>query len=94
MLGYPTNKTEIDNRAGYLVLTLRETLDAIARVKDFLDGKSTADLVALGYTDAEAAVLKSAFGDLANLNKVAHGQATQAQANDFFFWAKQLAGLL
>lgn len=99
MAGYPVNKNVIDSRAGYLVKTLRDTLAQVVTLKAVLDGLSTEQLEAMGYVeDTESGVtevswLKSGITDLAALASVANGQGTQAQANDFFFWADRLTGV-
>lgn len=49
--------------------------------------------MALGYTAAEVAVLKSAYTDLAALRQVANGQQTVGTANNFLFWSAQLCGI-
>lgn len=93
MAGFPTDRPVIDAQAGQLALTLRNTLDQIGRMKVWLDGQTTADLEARGYTADEAAVLKSAYTDLDNLRKVALGEQAQSTANDFLFWARGLIGV-
>jgi hypothetical protein len=95
-VGYPINKATIDSRAGYLVKTLRDTLEQAATLKGVLDGLTTQQLVAMGYdetTNQEVSVLKSALTDLYNLGRVANGQAAQSPANNFFFWAARLTGV-
>lgn len=92
-VGYPVTKAGVDAQAMQLVLDLRNTLEQIAKMKVWLDGQSEADLIALGYTGGEGgevALLKSSFTDLANLHKVAIGQQSQAEANDFLFFARRL----
>ena len=69
MVGFPADKAALDARAGNLAVQLRDSLDAAARLKSWLDTKTEADLVALGYTAAEVAVLKSAYTDLAALRQ-------------------------
>lgn len=92
-VGYPINKAVIDSRAGYLVKTLHDVLTGANVLKARLDALTNADLVGMGYTDAEATLLKAAFTDLYNLNRVATGQATQSPANNFFFSADKLTGV-
>ena len=92
-VGFGTEKATIDAVAGHVAVTIRDTLDQAARVKAWLDSKPDEDLEALGYTPAEVAILKSAFTDLDNLRKVARGQQSQQEANDFLFWAAKLTGL-
>ncbi len=92
-VGSPADKAAIDARSAYLAVQIRDTLDAASRLKLFLDGKSVADLEALGYTADEAAVLKSAFTDLDNLRSVATGGQTVPAANNFLFWSSKLVGV-
>ena len=92
--GYPINRAVIDSRAGYIVKTLRETLDmAITLKTNVLDGLDTTALQALGYSAAEAADLKSGIADIVNLAATARGQRAQSPATDFFFFAKKLTGV-
>ena len=93
MVGFPADKAALDARAGNLAVQLRDSLDAAARLKSWLDTRTEGDLVALGYTAAEVAVLKSAYTDLAALRQVANGQQTVGTANNFLFWSAQLCGV-
>ena len=92
-VGFPITKRVIDSRAGFLTKTLRDTLRDIEVVKTWLDATPDADLIALGYSADDAALLKSAFGDMSKLARIANAEDTQANASDFFFWAKRLVGL-
>lgn len=93
MLGFPTDKNNIDSRAGYLALTLRDTFSGIVIFKAWLDTQQDTDLTGLGYTQAEVTLLRAAYTDLTNLNNIAHAQGTQPAASDFFWNAKHLTGL-
>lgn len=93
MAGFSTDKATVDAVAGQVVVTLRDNLARAVRIKAWLDARTDADLMAQGWTSDEVAVLKSAFTDLAKLAQVADGQAVQAQASDFFFWADRLTGI-
>ncbi len=92
-VGFPIDRGVIDNRCGFLAKQLRDTLAQIATVKAFLDATTDADLIAMGYSQDDVTLLKSAYGDLAKLSRIAHGQDTQADASDFFWFAKRLVGL-
>jgi hypothetical protein len=93
-VGFPSDKAAIDQRVGSLVLNLRVTLDQCGTVKAWLDSQQPdSALTALGYTAGEVTILRAAFTDLDNLRKLAHAQATQPAANDFFFNAGKLTGL-
>jgi hypothetical protein len=93
-VGIPVDKSTLDTTAGRTVLQLAQTFDQVVRLKNWLDAKTDAELLALGYVAAEITLLRASFTDLSNLVKVARGQGTQAAANDFFFNARKLTGLL
>lgn len=93
MLGFPTNKIDVDSRAGQLALTLRDTFTDIVTMKAWLDTQTDAQLTALGYSAAEVTLLRASFVDMFNLANIAHGQGTQPAASDFFWNAKHLTGL-
>jgi antibiotic biosynthesis monooxygenase (ABM) superfamily enzyme len=92
-VGFPTDKGTVDQRVASVAWQLRSTFEQVATIKAWLDTQTDQDLIDRGYTSGEVAVLKSAYTDLDNLGKVAHGQQAQSPANDFFFWAKQLLGV-
>ncbi len=93
MAGFPSTKDVLDARMGNLAVQVRDALDAAVRLKAWLDTKTEADLVELGYTSAEVAVIKSAFTDLAALRAVANAQQSVPTANNFLFWSAQLCGI-
>lgn len=96
-VGFPAAKNDIDSRAGGLVVAVRDSLYNAQRFSVILQNDprfTSANLVTLGYVTAEATLLKAAFTDLANLYGISHALGTQATANDFFFNASQLAGVV
>lgn len=93
MAGIPINKDIVNQRAGYLVKTLRDTLAEITRTKLILDGLGDEGMIALGFTQTEADLIQAAFFDLDKVRQVANGQAEQVGANDFFWNAKHLTGI-
>jgi hypothetical protein len=92
-VGFPVDKNTVDQRVGSLAWQLRSTFEQIAVVKAWLDSQTDAQLTALGYSAAEITLLRAAYTDLSNLGKIAHAQATQPAANDFFFNAGKLLGV-
>ena len=91
-IGLPLTKTELDSVMGATARDIRLSLRRAADIKYVLDQKTTQDLVDLGYTAGEVAVLKSAYTDLSKLNDIFNGSATQATAYDFRAFAKQVWG--
>lgn len=93
-LGFPVTKQDLDGRAGQLAVTLRDVLGDVQRMKVWLDGRQDSDLTTLGYSAGEVTKFRAALTDLDNLRKVATAQQAQPAANDFFFNARDLMGLL
>jgi hypothetical protein len=92
-IGYPVTKQRIDAQGGDAVYQTREALARVSRFKADLDQFDDAELEGLGYTAGEVTTLRATFTDLANLAKIADGQGTQAQPNDFFFHADNMIRL-
>jgi hypothetical protein len=92
--GFAVTKDSVNNRAGSLVLTLRQCFDDINNFNGFLNQASTTDasLTTLGMTQAEVTTLRNSFADLAKLVQVGRAAAVQAAPSDFFANAKQLLG--
>jgi hypothetical protein len=100
-LGFSLTKTDLDNRAGQLVVQLRDDLLRCAQFCDLLNDTSIIDpsssdlfLRNLGYTSSEVTLLRNAFTDLKSLYNVAHANGTVPSNNDFFFSAKHCTGVV
>lgn len=97
-VGFLANKTAIDSQAGSLVVAVRDSLYRANQFCAWLQSSQQADanLVALGYVQAEVTTLKAAFTDLGgagvSLFNIAHGGTLPGGPNDFFFNAKLLTG--
>lgn len=92
-VGIPVDKATIDRSVGNVILALHAQFDRVATIQAYLAGKTTQDLVDMGYTQADVTLIKSAFTDLTKLMAIAHGQDVQASESNFFFFADQLTGL-
>jgi hypothetical protein len=92
--GFAVTKDSVNNRAGSLVLTLRQCFDDINNFNGFLNNAATTDtfLTGLGMTAPEVATLRASFIDLAKLVSIARAGAVQVAVNDFMFNAKNLLG--
>ncbi|SRR6266568_507931 len=99
-VGYPVTKADFDAMSGRLAQSVRDDLYACSRFCALLQSSPWADanLIALGYTQAEVTTLKAAFTDLGgtgiSLYNIAHGGALPGGPNDFFFNAKLLTGVV
>lgn len=97
-VGFLANKTAIDSQAGSLVVAVRDSLYRASQFCAWLQSSQQADanLIALGYVQAEVTTLKAAFTDLGgtgiSLYNISHGGTLPGGPNDFFFNAKLLTG--
>lgn len=93
-LGLSQQKPDIDTKAGQLALTLRTTLDGIASFAAWLATITDDDLSLLGYQTGEIAILRSAYGDLADLAAVAAGGESAHLTGTYTYlqFAKLLTG--
>jgi hypothetical protein len=92
-VGILVTKGEIDTRMGQVSRDLQSTFAETAILKAFFDSHVDADLVALGYTTGEVAVLKSAIADLNQLYQITIGLQTLGVAKDFTTFLRQLWGV-
>lgn len=92
-VGYPLNKAVIDARLGYLTVTLRDILDDWATLKAQTDSLQDSDLTGLGYSAGDITAIRGIAAAMSTLRSVAHGQATQSPASDFFFFATKVTGV-
>lgn len=100
-VGFPSTKGDFDSRAGMLATGLRQELFQWSQFCALLQGApwgTDANMVALGYTQAEVTLLKAAATDLGgtgtSLYRIANGQAFNGAANNYLFNANQLCGVV
>lgn len=97
-VGFLANKAAIDSQAGSLVVAARDSLYKCSQFCAWLQAtqQSDANLIALGYIQAEVTTLKAAFTDLGgtgiSLYNIAHGGTLPGGPNNFFFNAQLLTG--
>jgi len=92
-VGLSITKQEIDQRAGDIARGFQRHFNDTATLQSFLAQTADADLIALGYTAGEVAILKSAFLDLTQLATVWSGAATQGAPKDFRTFVRQVWGV-
>ena len=93
MAGLNPTKAEIDVQAGVIARALQKAINDVLQFKYFLDGKTDADLINLGFVQADVDVLRSAYSDLASLASVYQGVTPVAGAKDFRAFARRLWGM-
>lgn len=93
-VGIFPSKASIDATAGSLVISLDDFFIKVDRFRTYLLATSDATLLAAPYSYAqgEIDILKSAFGDLAQLAAIYRNQQNLAVAKDFRSFAKLLIG--
>ena len=91
-VGLNPSKAEIDNQAGLIAKDLDSATSRCLDFQTYLLGQQEADLVALGYTSAEVATLKSAFTDAAKVTAIFRGEVAAATAYDYRAFLKQIWG--
>lgn len=93
-IGFQVTKAALDQRVGAIVVAGESWFEDVNRMAAWLASATDADLIALGYTQAEVTSLKGMFIDLGNLRATAYGQRAQSPASNFFFNATKLRGIL
>lgn len=97
-VGFLANKAAIDSQAGSLVVSARDSLYKCSQFCAWLQAsqQTDANLIALGYIQAEVTTLKAAFNDLGgtgiSLFNIAYGGTLPGGPNNFFFNAALLTG--
>lgn len=86
------SKQSVDQTVGDAAQALNIAFGHVAATKRFLDPYQEADMVALGYTPQDVAVIKSAFADLDQLRRIYEGVEALAEAKDFRVFAQRLFG--
>jgi hypothetical protein len=92
-VGLPVTKDEIDSRAGDTARSFQKAFEDTITMQSYLTQTADADLVTLGYTEAEVSTLKSAFSDLAQLGQIFAGSAGLAAPKDFRTFVRQVWGV-
>jgi hypothetical protein len=92
-VGLGVTKSEIDIRAGDLARAFQKQFGDVVTLQSYLVATPEADLIALGYTSQDVAVLKTALSDLSQLAEIWVGAVALAEAKDFRVFVRQLWGV-
>jgi hypothetical protein len=92
-VGYAVTKPELDQRAGALAQTFQKAFEDVVTLHGYLSAAVNADLLAMGFTDAEVATLKTAIADLAHLGRLWVGAEALPEAKDFRTFVRRLWGI-
>lgn len=88
----PPPKTDVDNQASSLLISLNNTLGQIAAFKAWLDTQLDTDLTSMGYTAGDVSNLRSAYNDAGALQSVWIGTGTLTPARDLRTFARRIWG--
>jgi len=92
-VGLPVTKSEIDARAGDIARGFQKAFEDVYTMQTYLEATPNPDLVALGYSDSDVAILKTAFVDLTQLAGIWAGIDALAAPKDFRAFVRQLWGV-
>lgn len=95
MAGYSRTKEILNARVGFLAVQVRDGLEEWLKIKAYCDAHPVpqdpqTDDLGLGFTADDAATIRASAAAMAQLHAVAHGQAAQSPASDFFWDAENL----
>jgi hypothetical protein len=98
--GYTLAASDVNNRAGGLVVGLWQALEDVRKFKLWLDDATHSDTAlgptGIGVTSADLTLIRNSFADLggaSGLYAVAHGTFAPSGASNYFSNAKSLSGI-
>lgn len=65
MPGIPVSHTQLNDQIGQIALRLKQAFDDAVNINNYLVATPDDDLLALGFTQDEINIIKSAYADLA-----------------------------
>ena len=92
-VGLPVSKGEIDSRAGDISRQFQSIFNDVIILQSYLEATPNTDLIELGCSDQDVALLKTAFADLIQLSKIWTGAEALEQPKDFRAFVRQLWGV-
>lgn len=91
--GIQPNTNTVNQTAGQLATTLRDTLQEIVNFNNWLGAFGGASaLITLGFSSSDANTIISTFGNLNTLSNVANGTATQGATFNYIANTEALWG--
>jgi len=92
-VGLIATKNEIDTRSGDLARSFQRSFIQVSTLKSYLDATPDADLITLGYIQAEVTNLKTAVNEMDQLNSIFNGTANLIVAKNFKVFIMRLWGV-
>ncbi|TKG58883.1 hypothetical protein [Prauserella endophytica] len=94
MAGIEVSRETINRRVGSVAAQLFSSFAEVKKIKSWLDGVTAGDLETVhGFTAEDAAAIKSAYADLAELAAVWDGTRTVPLVKDYRTFARRLTGV-
>lgn len=88
----PPDKVTLDSQIAGLLVGINNLMVNVITLKAFLDSQSDAQLIAIGYTQAEVNTLRSAYVDAKALADTWNGTSVFTPARDLRTFAKLVWG--
>ncbi len=88
----PPDKPTLDSQLAGFLLQINTAMNNVATLKAFLDSQSDANLIAIGYVQAEVNTLRSAYSDAMALHDTWIGASVFTPARDLRTFAKLVWG--
>lgn len=82
-VGYPKDKTSVDNVVGELTQSFNRNFRRAVQLKTELDSVTDGQLTAAGYSTNEVTALRTLAADLVQLNGIFTGASNLTNAKDF-----------
>lgn len=89
----PPPKADVDANAANILLSCNSVMARVADFKAWMDTQSDANLISLGYSQAEVNTLRSAFVDASLMQQIWVGSAGLATPRDMRTFAKLVWGI-
>lgn len=93
-IGYPKDKSAVDNLVGELAQSMNRNFRRAVQLKTELDSFTDVQLTGVGYTAGEVTQLRTLATDLVQLNGIYTGAATLATVKDFRTSLRPIWGVL
>jgi hypothetical protein len=93
MPGISVTKADVNQAVGTCARAVFSAVQLIKQHKTWLDTQTDANLIALGFVQAEVDQIRSAMTDLDQLRTVFEGTGTRTPAYDYRTFAKLMIGV-
>lgn len=93
MAGLSPTREQVDEVLGFALRDLNMAINKVAELRQWVNTTSDQDLLDLGWSTDEVAIIKSAFDDMDQFVKIYKGNQPLTAAKDFRTFIKRMWGL-